>query len=108
MSIENAQVEKPKFGLSSLVSRLVITTKRGSMGFGMNRILISDMAAPEVWVQKIHEVISKSSMPDQIDEEPNVIVQKEVVKVPCRYCGALLDPIRDNACPKCGAPALKG
>ncbi len=31
------------------------------------------------------------------------IVVKETVKVPCRFCGTLIDST-DTACPKCGAP----
>ena len=30
-------------------------------------------------------------------------VQREVLKVPCKYCKALLDPIREKKCPNCGA-----
>jgi hypothetical protein len=32
------------------------------------------------------------------------VIQKEVLKVPCRYCGTLLDPIRDRYCTGCGSP----
>ena len=31
-------------------------------------------------------------------------VQKEVLKVPCRFCKTLVDPIRQQKCPNCGAP----
>ncbi len=46
--------------------------------------------------------------PPQIDlpgirEQPEQIVIKEVVKVKCRYCGALIDSTV-QACPFCGAP----
>jgi len=30
-------------------------------------------------------------------------VQREVLKVPCKYCRTLLDPIREKKCPNCGA-----
>ena len=106
--IENAMMEKPRFGLGPMVDRLVITTKRGSMGFGMNRILLSDMATPEVWVGKIHDAIAGVYGEGQTEpEEAKTIVTREVVKIPCKYCGALLDPVRDSACPTCGAPVIK-
>jgi hypothetical protein len=37
--------------------------------------------------------------------DPNqpVVIQREVVKIPCRYCGMLIDPVRDAKCPSCGA-----
>jgi hypothetical protein len=32
-----------------------------------------------------------------------VVIQREVIKIPCRYCGMLVDPVRDAKCPSCGA-----
>ena len=32
-----------------------------------------------------------------------IVVQREFVKIPCRYCGMLIDPVRDSKCPSCGA-----
>jgi hypothetical protein len=51
---------------------------------------------------------SPSTSPENIDltpKQPGVqqIVIKEVVKVKCRYCGALIDSTAQN-CPYCGAP----
>jgi RNA polymerase subunit RPABC4/transcription elongation factor Spt4 len=34
------------------------------------------------------------------------VVVKEVVKVPCKYCGALI-PIESQRCPNCGAKFTK-
>lgn len=31
------------------------------------------------------------------------IIQREIVKVPCKYCGTLVDPVPNNKCPSCGA-----
>jgi len=36
--------------------------------------------------------------------QKETIIQREVLKVPCKYCNALLDPFQDKTCPKCGAP----
>jgi predicted transcriptional regulator len=40
---------------------------------------------------------------EQKSQERVVVIQREVVKVPCSYCGMLLDPMRDAVCPSCGA-----
>jgi DNA-directed RNA polymerase subunit M/transcription elongation factor TFIIS len=44
------------------------------------------------------------------DESPatnqTVIIEREVAKVPCKYCGSLIDPVRNTTCPKCGARTL--
>lgn len=36
-------------------------------------------------------------------EKETTIIQKEVVKVPCKYCGALNDLATDRYCTSCGA-----
>jgi len=30
-------------------------------------------------------------------------IQREVLRIPCKYCRTLLDPVRDRNCPRCGA-----
>ncbi len=37
------------------------------------------------------------------DPGKTLVLEREVVKVPCRYCGMLVDPVRDAKCPSCGA-----
>ena len=34
------------------------------------------------------------------------VIEREVVRVPCSYCGVLLDPVRDQFCQKCGAKVV--
>jgi hypothetical protein len=99
-NVESVIVERPRFGLGPLAINLVITTKRGSMGFGLNRVTISDLATPDVWVTKVNDAISGQ----YAQPEPNVIMKEEIVKIPCKFCGTLVDPARDKACPNCGAP----
>lgn len=36
-------------------------------------------------------------------EKETVVIQKEVVKVPCKYCGALNDIVAQKTCSNCGA-----
>ncbi|MGA2875596.1 MAG: hypothetical protein ABSE82_08665 [Nitrososphaerales archaeon] len=43
-------------------------------------------------------------MPDEPAVQRETIIQREVVKIPCKYCKTLMDPVRDKACPNCGAP----
>ncbi len=40
------------------------------------------------------------------DEREKVVVEREVLRIPCNHCGSLIDPIRNGTCPKCGAPIL--
>jgi hypothetical protein len=37
------------------------------------------------------------------DPNKTLIIEREVVKIPCRYCGMLVDPARDSKCPSCGS-----
>jgi hypothetical protein len=37
------------------------------------------------------------------DPNKTVVIEREVVKIPCKYCGMLVDPVRDSKCPSCGA-----
>ncbi len=38
--------------------------------------------------------------------EGPVVVEKEVVRIPCKYCGALVDPVANTTCPNCGGKLL--
>lgn len=60
---------------------------------------------------KCGNVKSKRKTRQQEDFSPReeatpqtVIIQKEVVKVPCRYCGTLNEIATQSNCTKCGAP----
>jgi hypothetical protein len=78
-NIKSVAVERPRFGLAALVTNLIITTKRGSMGFGRNRVKISDLATPDIWATKIDDAISGESAAP----EANEIMKEEIVKIPC-------------------------
>ena len=101
--IQNVATEMPRFGIGPM-NKLVIATKRGSQGFGMNRIELSTDTTPDVWVSKITEVVSSEGRSGQVTAvETNTVVEREIVKIPCKYCGNLIDPVRDDRCPRCGA-----
>jgi len=79
-----------------------VTTRDGNNGFRTNRIIIGIAMSPEIWMTKINNVLNTMSHSEL--QQPTMILQKEVVKIPCKYCGNLIDAFRSNSCPKCGAP----
>ena len=97
-AIQNATTQKTVISIGSM-GKLVITTSRASAGFGMSRIEIATDSPPDVWVAKIAEV---TSHPNNLSQ-PTVILEKEVARIPCKFCGNLIDPVRDATCPRCGA-----
>ena len=104
--IQNVMTEMPRFGIGPM-SKLVIGTKRGSQGFGMNRIEINTDTTPDLWVSKINEVVSAAHGSEQATSvATNTVIEREVIKIPCKYCGNLIDPVRDDRCPRCGARPL--
>jgi len=80
---------------------IVVTARDTSNGFHTNRITLAIAMTPEVWMGKINNLLN-SRIPQT--PQPSVVIQREVVKTPCRYCGTLLDAFRVNKCPNCGAP----
>lgn len=46
--------------------------------------------------------------PAPIAQRPVEIVEREVLKIPCKFCGNLIDPVRDTKCPSCGATITLG
>jgi len=88
-------------------SALVITAKDANNGFRANQITLELAMAPELWVTKINNLLVRA-MPPVAQSSPvaqtTVIVEKEVVRTPCRYCGCLVDAFRSDKCPNCGAP----
>ena len=102
INIENVLTEKPVIGFGSMGKKIVITTKKGSMGFGLNRIELNTEVDPDLWLNKINEAISQSRDGEQ-EKPATVIIQKEIVKIPCKYCGQLVDLSKESSCPRCGA-----
>lgn len=42
--------------------------------------------------------------PEPPSVQNDVTTERDAVKIPCKYCEALVDPVRDKTCPNCGAP----
>ena len=55
-------------------------------------------SASKSWDSSVNE------MPQESAIQRETIIQREVVKIPCKYCKTLIDPVRDKVCPNCGAP----
>jgi rubrerythrin len=52
-----------------------------------------------------HEDFSRSgndATKDIETRQETKLIEREVVKVPCKYCGTLVDPVRNEKCPSCG------
>jgi len=85
-----------------------ITTKQALKGKNMNELLIIFLALffvfglPIIFVMFYFERIHKPLERAKIDKPREVIV-KEIVMVPCQYCGGLM-PQTSSFCPSCGAP----
>jgi RNA polymerase subunit RPABC4/transcription elongation factor Spt4 len=94
--IQTVNAAHPRLG----GGELVVTTRDATNGFGTNRVTIRIAMSPETWMGKINSMLAtKPSQPVQ----PTIILEREVVKTPCRYCGVLVDAFRNEKCPNCGA-----
>jgi hypothetical protein len=81
-------------------SELVIRTQNSRNGFEMNEIIINTAMNSEMWVKKINQVLMSR---DSSEARPHLVVEKEVVRVPCKYCGSIVNASSEH-CPQCGAP----
>jgi hypothetical protein len=97
--IQAVNTNHPRFG----GGELVITTKDANNGFRTNRVAFGVAMTPETWQGKINALLNQVPV-QQPQGNQTVIVQKEVVKVPCKYCRTLNDPYDSNLCARCGAP----
>jgi Ca2+/Na+ antiporter len=46
--------------------------------------------------------MSEESQKPAVEKE--TIIERDVVRIPCKYCKTLVDPVHDKVCPNCGAP----
>ena len=94
--ISNVNANHSRFG----VKQLVFNAKNSNNGFLTNQIILNIAAIPEQWLGKINNLLASQSS----TRPTAVVVEREVVKIPCKYCGNLIDAFRNNTCDKCGAP----
>lgn len=72
--------------------RLVVVLRTGRPAF--------DVLDPEGWSDAIRDALAAPTTPAVVER---VTVERQVVKVRCRYCGSLGNEV-DGRCPSCGAP----
>jgi hypothetical protein len=97
--IQAVNAHHPRFG----GGEVQVITKDSNNGFHATHISFGLAMAPETWQAKINALLMAPTS-QQSPNQPAMIVEKEVIKIPCRYCKALLDPYRHSVCPHCGAP----
>ncbi len=61
-----------------------------------------------IWTKDIVTEAEDFSREEPQPQKETVVIQREVVKVPCKYCGMLVDLLRDSKCPSCGANLTLG
>jgi len=99
--IQSVNVNHPRFSAGELIIRTVNTNN----GFRSSAVSLKIAMNPEVWMGKINNLLTR---PVPQTTQPTMVVEREVVKTPCRYCGALVDAFRMDKCPNCGAPLHLG
>jgi hypothetical protein len=87
--IRNVEVRRPRIGRERLVVELTI----GRPAF--------DVLEPDAWTAAI--ALAKRSAPGPGMPTGPHLIERQVVKIRCRYCGALGNEV-DGRCPSCGAP----
>lgn len=88
--IRNASVRRGRLGRP----RLVVETGAGRAAF--------DVLEPDAWTAAIAQ--AKRETPTRTPPAAHVVtVERQVVKVRCRFCGALGNEVHGR-CPSCGAP----
>jgi hypothetical protein len=82
-----------------------VTVRRGRLGRPRlvvdagNRRPSFDVLDPDAWVAAVAQ--ARRSLPPPGDS-PAMVVERQVVKVRCRYCGNLANEV-EGRCPYCGA-----
>ncbi len=87
--VRNVEVRRPRLGRERLVVELTV----GRPAF--------DVLDPDSWAAAI--ALAKRSAPSPEGPFTTRIIERQVVKVRCRYCGSLGNEV-DGRCPTCGAP----
>ena len=89
--LRNVSVRRPRVGRP----RLVLELARGRPSF--------DVLEPDGWVGTIAQ--AKRALPPPPGALGGTVhtIERQVVKVRCRFCGALGNEV-DGRCPSCGAP----
>jgi|GEM_PF-2119363 hypothetical protein len=111
ISLNQIQSLSVRFGRFNS-QEIVISAKDANNGFKSNLIAIRIAMHANVWIGKINTMIAQGSHTFQPSQTATTattttIVEREVVKIPCKYCNALNDLVRSKTCSQCGAPIYK-
>jgi Zn finger protein HypA/HybF involved in hydrogenase expression len=87
--VRNVEVRRPRIGRERLVVELTI----GRPAF--------DVLDPDAWAAAI--ALAKRTAPAPGGPVSTHVIERQVVKIRCRYCGSLGNEV-DGRCPTCGAP----
>lgn len=96
--IQSVNANHPRFG----GGEIVIRAANSRNGFHADAISLRLAMTPELWMSKINNLLTKVSQQSTV--QPTFVLEREVVRVPCRYCGTLVDAFRMSKCPSCGGP----
>jgi hypothetical protein len=85
-----------------------VSVRRGRIGHDRLQVELTagrpsfDVLDPDAWIAAI--AVAKRSMPPPYSGGPVILqtIERQVVKVRCRYCGSLGNEV-DGRCPTCGA-----
>jgi len=88
--LRNVTVRRPRIGKP----RLVLELRNARPSF--------DVLEPDSWMGTIAQARRSATVPSATTREVFTI-ERQVVKVRCRYCAALGNEV-DGRCPSCGAP----
>lgn len=104
--IQSVSAKHGHFG----AKEIIITAKDANNGFKSNTITIGIAMHPEIWITKINNMLTAlaASYLPNASLQQTTIIEREVVKIPCKYCGTLNDAVRSKTCSQCGAPVYKG
>jgi ribosomal protein L40E len=95
-AIVNVNMESNLFGRKKLV---ILTDGLKFPGIPRHEFEVPD---PDQWVNVLQTRMNKITE-EEMKEEVKIVKEREIVKIPCRYCGAL-NAITETVCSKCGAP----
>jgi hypothetical protein len=87
--VRNVEVRRPRIGRERLVVELTV----GRPAF--------DVLDPDAWAAAI--ALAKRTAPLPGVPSSTHVIERQVVKIRCRYCGSLGNEV-DGRCPTCGAP----
>ncbi len=90
--------DQKQFPVEATVPMFQSTRAGGSITYSLKAV-VAVKGRPDLTAE-----FKPSVMPATVVTQVTQVIQREVVKVPCKYCGALIEVTSGtNKCPNCGA-----